>query len=230
MLFLKSSGFLIHLRPSHNLSIIKNTSEQSSIQVMPSAQDAEPISTKSMQQYNPHVNKILSNTLYLTLNAPKVDEYHRGIFITHAPLVGSSEPTTSGTLFHATYIDSSWTLERRSVKDVSTSSSLVLLYRVATLDFERDFTKFNNALEQVPVGKEKREEGLGKKTQGNPKLGGYDCVIWTGDALRALSNEGLIDLGGKDADAVMAEARALAGPEDARTMVGKDFGGLTVIE
>ena len=32
------------------------------------------------------------------------------------------------------------------------------------------------------------------------------------------------------ADAVMAEARALAGPEDAKTMVGKDFGGLTVIE
>jgi len=31
-------------------------------------------------------------------------------------------------------------------------------------------------------------------------------------------------------DAVMAEARALAGPEDAKAMVGKDFGGLTVIE
>ncbi|TVY91243.1 hypothetical protein LAWI1_G006852 [Lachnellula willkommii] len=197
---------------------------------MPSAPDTEPMSTKGMQLCNPQVNKILSNTLYLTLNAPKVDDYHRGLFLTYAPLVGPSEPTTSGTLFHATYINSSWALEKRSVKDVSTSSSLVLLYRVATIDLEHDFNKINHILEQVPVGKEKREKALGKKTQGNPKLGGYDCVIWTGDALRALSNEGMIDLGGKDADAVMAEARALAGPKDAKTMVGKDFGGLTVIE
>ncbi|TVY25653.1 hypothetical protein LHYA1_G004638 [Lachnellula hyalina] len=231
MLLLKSSGFLIHLPSSHSISTIKNTVDQSSIQAMPSAQDTmEPIPAKSIQVCNSQINKILSNTLYLTLNAPKVDEYHRGIFLTYAPLVGSSEPTTSGTLFHATYINSNWVLERRPVKDVSTSSSLVLLYRVATIDLEQDFNKISSVLEQIPLGKEKREKGLGKKTQGNPKLGGYDCVIWTGDALRALSDEGLIDLGGKDADAVMAEARALAGPEDAKAMVGKDFGGLTVIE
>lgn len=70
---------------------------------------------------------------------------------------------------------------------------------MATIDLEHDFNKINHVLEQVPLGKEKREKGLGKKTQGNPKLGGYNCVIWTGDALRALSNAGLIDLGGKDA-------------------------------
>jgi hypothetical protein len=30
-------------------------------------------------------------------------------------------------------------------------------------------------------------------------------------------------------DQIMAEARAAAGPEDARTMVGKDFGGLRIV-
>jgi len=177
----------------------------------------------------------MSNTLYLTFNAPRVDDYHRGLFLTYAPLLDVSEPTTSGTLFHATYVDGTWILETRPIKDVSTSTSLVLLYRVATIDprihaLEEEFAKINEVLGRVPLGKEARERQLGRTTQGNPMLGGYDCVIWTGDALRALSNEGLIDLGGRDAEAVMAEARALAGPEDARTMVGKDFGGLTVIE
>lgn len=42
---------------------------------MPSAQDSEPVSTKSTQLCNPQVNKIVSNALYLTFNAPKVDDY-----------------------------------------------------------------------------------------------------------------------------------------------------------
>jgi len=76
MLLLKSSGFLIHLPFSHSISTIKNTVDQSSIQAMPSAQDTmEPIPAKSIQVCNAQINKILSNTLYLTLNAPKVDEY-----------------------------------------------------------------------------------------------------------------------------------------------------------
>lgn len=48
------------------------------------------------------------------------------------------------------------------------------------------------------MGKEAREKKYGETKRGNPVLGDYDCVIWTGDALRALSKEGLIDLRGKD--------------------------------
>ena len=54
-------------------------------------------------------------------------------------------------------------------------------------------------LESIPLGKEARERVFGEKTRGNPVLGDYDCVIWTGDALRALEREGLVDLKGRDA-------------------------------
>jgi hypothetical protein len=53
-------------------------------------------------------------------------------------------------------------------------------------------------LDSVPLGKENRERELGPK-HGNPALGGYDCVVWTVDALAALDKAGLIDLGGKTA-------------------------------
>jgi hypothetical protein len=53
-------------------------------------------------------------------------------------------------------------------------------------------------LNSVPLGKENRERELGPK-QGNPALGGYDCVVWTVDALAALDRAGLINLGGKTA-------------------------------
>jgi hypothetical protein len=53
-------------------------------------------------------------------------------------------------------------------------------------------------LDSVPLGKENRERELGPK-QGNPALGGYDCVVWTVDALAALDKAGLINLGGKTA-------------------------------
>lgn len=73
---------------------------------------------------------------------------------------------------------------------------------------------------------------------------------WTGDALGALMKARMVDFGNKDVgtspkllsrlfskqfsdslrvDDIMAEARALAGPKDARTMVGVDVGGFRVI-
>ena len=87
---------------------------------------------------------------------------------------------------------------------------------MATIDpsiheIEQEFIKINNVLEQIPLGKEAREKELGKTTRGNPNLGCYDCVIWTGDALRALSNEGLIDLGGKDAGLFSNVIKPIAG-------------------
>jgi hypothetical protein len=56
----------------------------------------------------------------------------------------------------------------------------------------------HKVLDSVPLGKENRERELGPK-KGNPALGGYDCVVWTVDAMAALEKAGLIDLGDKTA-------------------------------
>jgi hypothetical protein len=48
------------------------------------------------------------------------------------------------------------------------------------------------------MGRQAREDRYGEVRAGNPVLDGYDCVIWTGDAMRALIKEGLIDLQGQD--------------------------------
>jgi len=205
----------------------------------PSRQDSTPDydqdvdgTSRAERPTNPEVEKILRNSLYLTFNAPQVDEYHRGIFLTHPPILALPDPGVSGTLFHASYTEESgWVLDQRQVKDVTSSHTLVLLYLVAT--FQQDEVdevceRVHMVLNSVPLGKEDRERELGPK-KGNPALGGYDCVVWTVDALAALDKAGLIDLGGKTADQVMAEARVIAGPEDAKIMVGVDFGGFKVI-
>ncbi|EHK96056.1 hypothetical protein M7I_8277 [Glarea lozoyensis 74030] len=140
-----------------------------------------------------------------------------------------------GILFHATYIDSKWVLEQRDIRDVSASKSLVLLYHLHTISAPSDEQLFNSyekmqkVVQNVPMGRKAREDAYGETRAGNPELDGYDCVIWTGDAMRALIKEGLIDLQGRDVEEVMAEARSLAGPEDAKTMVGVDFGGLKIM-
>lgn len=205
--------------------------------------ESDSISTTS----NPEAAKIQRNSLYLTFNAPQVDEYHRGIFLTHPPVPTAPEPRYSGTLFHASYsspsdpnspdepLPASWHLEQRTVKDVSTSHSLVLLYRIGTLDstkssIETQFQCIRRVLEAVPLGREKREREIGplEEGEGNQVLDGYDCVIWTKDALNALANAGLININGQPVDRIMASSRAMAGPKDARTMVGVDFGGFRV--
>ncbi|KAH6662322.1 hypothetical protein B0J14DRAFT_496064, partial [Halenospora varia] len=138
-----------------------------------------------------------------------------------------------GTLFHATYVDSNWTFEKRVIKDVFTSKSLCLLFRIQTItdvttSLSERYLKIEKILSAIPLGTASAESTANGK-KGNPALGGYDCVLWTGDALRALSKEGLIDLQGQSVDSVMDLARSLAGPEDAKSMVGKDFGGLTIM-
>jgi hypothetical protein len=128
---------------------------------------------------------------------------HRGLFLTHPPLqiLPDASFNFSGTLFHAAYTDSTWTLDQRAVRDVSTSQSLVLLYRLGTLDptlapISAQFSRIREILESVPLGKEAREKELGPK-KGNAVLGGYDCIIWTTDAVAALVREGVIDFGGR---------------------------------
>ncbi|KAE8445997.1 hypothetical protein EG329_012636 [Mollisiaceae sp. DMI_Dod_QoI] len=231
----------------------------------------EPESDCSSTTSNPEADKIERNSLYLTFNAPQVDEYvgavftptssslgiipvplvpylelfHRGIFLTHPPLPTIPDPRFSGTLFHASYtsvepsdpsLPAEWVLDQRVVKDVSTSHSLVLLYRIGTLDsthssVEEKFQAIRRVLENVPLGRANRERKVGplKEGEGNQVLDGYDCVIWTRDALAALAEAGLVDLNGNSVDTIMTKSRALAGPEDAKTMVGVDFGGFRVV-
>lgn len=179
------------------------------------------------------LDKIQRNSLYMTFNAPQVDDYHRGLFLTHPPVPTLPDPRFSGTLFHANYVQNEWNVERRSVKNVSTSQSLVLLYRLGTLDsskasIEEQFDRIREVLERVPLGKEAREKELGS-IKGNEVLGGYDCVIWTYDATTALVKAGIIDFGERSIEEIIAEARALAGPADARAAVGVDFGGVRVV-
>jgi hypothetical protein len=99
-----------------------------------------------------------------------------------------------------------WVLDQRQVKDVTSSQTLALLYRVATFQQEEVnevCERVHMVLNSVPLGKENRERELGPK-QGNPALGGYDCVVWTVDALAALDKAGLIDLRGKTAGKLTA--------------------------
>ncbi|TAQ88635.1 hypothetical protein B7494_g3052 [Chlorociboria aeruginascens] len=116
-----------------------------------------------------------------------------------------------------------WTLEERPVQDLSRSNNLVLLYRVCSVATALDAERMKNIFNEIPLGKSSRDG-----VTGNPKLGDYDCIVWTTDALDALEKKGLIQSDKSPAD-IMACARSEAGPPDAREMVGKDFGGLRVI-
>lgn len=183
----------------------------------------------------------------------------------------SSPPAPSamgaGTLFHASYAPlasdptiSTWTMEQRTVGDVTSSASLVLLFRLGTIDsgvipVEEQLARVSEVLGRIPLGRKEREAEIGplKLGEGNPVLAGYDCIIWTKDAMTVLAKEGLVDLHGlssgtwssggifihriegvvqkanaENTDVMMAKVRAMAGPPDAKSMVGVDFGGFKV--
>lgn len=90
------------------------------------------------------------------------------------------------------------------MRDVSTSQSLVLLYHLGTLSETDDlmseqFDRITTILKMVPLGRENRERELGPLgCRGNVVLQGYDCVIWTSDAVKMLVQEGVLDFSGRD--------------------------------
>ncbi len=86
------------------------------------------------------------------------------------------------------------------MRNISTSPTLVLLYRLGTLDtnatpLDEQLSRIQTVLESVPLGRENRERRLGKlrEGEGNPVLEGYDCIIWVNDAMAALESAGLVD-------------------------------------
>ncbi|KAG4422607.1 hypothetical protein IFR04_004228 [Cadophora malorum] len=242
---------VVRLRgPSHISGSNSNSNQSSPSPISPKIDyNWEPENNSIDQTSNPEARKILRNSLYLTFNAPRVDDYHRGIFLTHPPAVADASHRYSGTLLHASYAPppdapqspATWFLEERPVNDVSTATTLVLLFRIGTLDpnselgsIEEQCRHIRSVLDDVPLGRQNRESQLGPLAagQGNPVLDGYDCVIWTIDAMDALARANIISferLKCTDGAQVMAKARVQAGPADARTMVGQDFGGLRVI-
>ena len=87
------------------------------------------------------------------------------------------------------------------MNDVSTATTLVLLFRIGSLDpnselgsIEEQCRQIRSVLDDVPLGRQNRESQLGPLAagQGNPVLDGYDCVIWTIDAMDALARAKLI--------------------------------------
>lgn len=79
------------------------------------------------------------------------------------------------------------------------------MIRLGTLNSDsksihEQFKHVSEIIKRVPLGRENRESVLGmmKPGEGNPVLDGYDCIVWTKDALAALAEEGLVDLGGRN--------------------------------
>jgi len=140
---------------------------------------------------------------------------------------------SSGTLFHAVFANKIWGLERREVTNIGNSKSLVLMWRVGSVKSPFSTDHIEKILKKVPCradqNSDNEEEGrIDLAVTINPEMGGFSCIPWTENALRALKDKGVIAATRKIRE-IVREARAEAGPDDARLMVGKDFGGLRVV-
>lgn len=129
------------------------------------------------------------------------------------------------------------------------------MWRVATVNGFFSMDHIEEVLQQVPCradhSTDNEEEGRADVILAEyAEKGGFSCVPWTENALRALRDEGVIKVTKEiskiafhiikerersflvltgAAGAIVKEARAKAGPEDAKLMVGKDFGGLRIV-
>jgi hypothetical protein len=189
--------------------------------------------------------QILPDSIYMTFNAPSLNEYHRGIFVTNSFKLGQDLP--SGTLFHAVHskgVDSFekafWHFEVRKVLNIKSAKSLALVYRIGQLigttnEVAAQVQQIGEILKSVKFeASPERMEKLGNRV-----LEGYSCIIWVEDALSALVS-GMtprtflpsLNFNSQTetitADGIIAEAnvaRRLAGPADGRLMVGKHVPG-----
>lgn len=185
----------------------------------------------------PEPNEISSSTIYLTFNRPKVDDCHRGILCTNP---STPNNPVSGILFHVEHdsaIESSkgnfteharsgkWSFRERTSRNPGAAKSLFYAQEIGSIDpcsHGEELDKIRESLKEVPIGKEDRERLLGQlsKGEGNPNLEGYDCVIWTVDALRKLREKGIIYLD-QDPAVFMAEAKQSAWPGDIDELIAQ---------
>ncbi|KAG4444502.1 hypothetical protein IFR05_000093 [Cadophora sp. M221] len=184
--------------------------------------------------------EILGSTIYLTFNRPAVDNCHRGILCTNPSTPNSS---VSGILFHAEYDSETnssknnfteharsgkWSFRERPSRNPAAAQSLLYVQKIGEIDPCRHgdvLDEIRGALNCVPVGRENREAALGKlkEGEGNEALEGYDCVVWTVDALRVLDGRGIVRLR-NDPAVFMAEARHSAWPGDIAELIAQSSG------
>ncbi|KAH9224569.1 hypothetical protein DL95DRAFT_399898 [Leptodontidium sp. 2 PMI_412] len=184
--------------------------------------------------------EIVGNTIYLTFNRPEVDNCHRGILCTNP---STPNNPISGILFHVEYdteADPSknnfteharagkWSFRERPSRNPAAAQSLLYVQKIGEIDPYKHgevLDGIREILKGVPVGRENREVVLGKlrEGEGNEVLEGYDCVVWTVDALRVLDERGIVRLS-KDPAVFMAEARQSAWPGDIAELVTQSSG------
>ncbi|KAK0109713.1 hypothetical protein ONS95_002393 [Cadophora gregata] len=185
----------------------------------------------------PQPNAISGSRIYLTFNRPKVDDCHRGILCTNP---ATPNGLVSGILFHVEHdsaTDSSkddvtehtrsgkWSFREVTSRNPRTVKSLLYAQQIGKINpssHDEDLNKIREALKEVPVGRENRERTLGKLSQGegNPDLEGFDCVVWTVDALRKLQERGIIILD-QEPGVLMVEARRSAWPGDIAELIAQ---------
>lgn len=94
----------------------------------------------------------------------------------------------------------SWSFRERFSRNPAGVKSLLYAQKIGDIDphsHDNVLDRIREALREVPLGKGSREATLGrlKIDEGNPDLEGYDCVIWTVDALAKLDELGIFLLG-----------------------------------
>ncbi|CZT08188.1 hypothetical protein WAI453_002207 [Rhynchosporium graminicola] len=176
----------------------------------------------------PKSDEIVGSTIYLTFNRPHTDNCHRSILCTNPatqndPVSGNlfhvendTDPAASKGIFTEYARSGKWSFRERRSRNPAGAESLFYAQKIGNIApslHDKVLDKIRKALTDVPIGKENREAKLGKlgKGEGNLDLDGYDCVIWTIDAMRKLSKEGIIKID-EDAAVLMAEARISAWP------------------
>jgi hypothetical protein len=133
---------------------------------------------------------------------------HRALFITTDQLQRDSALQEVGTLFHAVYENETWRVERKTVENIDNSKNLVLLWRISSVP-PRSMPRVDAVLQRVPFHAANGDSYNGSSSsssraagqrlsrhieKGLPLLGGYSCILWTEEALRALERDGIIQV------------------------------------
>lgn len=105
----------------------------------------------------------------------------------------------SGTLFHAVFANKKWGLERREVTNITSSKSLVLMWRVGPVKDHYPMDSIERILRKVPCRADKNADNEEESRTdlvltGDPEMGGFSCIPWTENALRALRDMGIIEV------------------------------------
>lgn len=103
-------------------------------------------------------------------------------------------------MIHAVYEDKAWHVESKPVKNIGRSKNIVLLWKISRIQpcaMSRVAEVVNNVPFHVESGDSDSEASKRLSVhikKGLPLLGGYSCILWTEEALRALKRSGIIQM------------------------------------